>query len=171
MDSATASFLYACVGERVLVYRVDTLSATLERVDAWTAPGNVQYGCFDPERALLYLAFSDGGPADAGQNHGLIALRIDAQSGALSPHGPVASLPFRPIHCTLSPDGTLIATVFNRPAGIMLHTLAPDGAPGAVVEQPEIIDLGVCPHQARFTPTGRHLIVSERGTDTLSTLR
>lgn len=168
-DTDARTFLYACVGEKVITYRVDVLAAALVPAGEWSAPGNVQYGCFDLQRGFLYLAFSDGGPASSGRNHGLVALRLDGESGALQTFGPIVPLPSRPIHCTISPDGRFIASVFNRPADIAIHAIAADGSLGPAIAQDQTIDMGVCPHQSRFTPSGHHLIVSERGTDTLGT--
>ena len=87
-------------------------------------PANVQYIWRHPSAPFLYVATSNGGSSSLGikgDSHFLSALRIDPGSGALTSHGPPASLASRPIHMSLDRTGAYALVAYNNPSGVTVH--------------------------------------------------
>src|ERR1700755_1471563 len=94
--------LYASVGPELTQYDVDVEAAELVRRGVVTLPANVHYVWPHASGRYLYVASSDTAPGagSAGNRHHVTAFRVDAASGALTPHGDSIPLPTRPIHLT-----------------------------------------------------------------------
>ena len=103
MNSRVA--LYGAVDDELTHYEVDVENFALTKRAMVKAPSNVQYAWPHPSRRFLYVATSNRGPGLKADNNHLSAWRIDAHTGALSPHGEPQSLPMRAVHICLSPDG------------------------------------------------------------------
>lgn len=162
--------LYASVGAELTQYDVNVDSAALTKRASVTLPANVQYAWPHPSKQFLYVAWSNGGPVGAGSapppsgtQHGVTAFRIDPASGALHTLGKAVSLPSRPIHISVDPDGTHVLIAYNDPSGVTVHRLNPDGTIAAQVKQPAGLDLGIYAHQIRVDPSGQMAILVTRG--------
>src|SRR6478609_3471161 len=109
--------LYANVGPSLTQYDMDVDASTLDRRGTVTLPANVQYVWPHASRRHLYVATSDSasGMGRAGNTHHVSAFRIDADTGALSPHGAPIPLPTRPIHMATDIPSDYILVAFSNP--------------------------------------------------------
>jgi 6-phosphogluconolactonase len=160
--------LYASVGPELTHYDVDVAAGTLARRQSLRLPANVHYVWPHASASHLYAALSNAAPgaaAGAGAGHALCALRVDAASGALAPHGEPVALPARPIHLTTDIASEYALVAFSNPSGLRVYRINPDMTAGAEVAQKEPIDPGIYAHQVRVYPAGRLVILVARGND------
>ena len=161
--SATAS-LYSAVDEEITLYDVDVEAATLTRRSSIRAVSFVQYAWPHPSREHLYVSTSNRGPGLKADINHVNAYRIDARTGALTPHGEPVTLRQRAAHMCLDPAGRFALNAHNVPVpGITIHRIEADGAIGAEAMQLEGLNFGTYPHQVRMTPSGRTVIDVDRG--------
>src|ERR1700736_2293642 len=99
--------LYANVGADLTHYDVDVAGAELIKRETVTLPAGVQYAWPHASKRYLYVASSSSasGYGPAGTEHHVTALRVDPDTGALSPHGAPIQLPTRPIHISTDKIG------------------------------------------------------------------
>ncbi len=160
--------LYTAIGAELTQYDVDVAAATLKRGGSVSLPANIHYVVPHVSRRYLYVASSDSSSGSGnvvGKTHHLSAFRIDAASGALTPHGTAAALPSRPIHITSDAASKHILVAFNRPSQLLVFRLNADGSIAGEVAQKEAIDAGIFAHQIRITPDDRLAILVTRGND------
>ena len=163
---------YASAGPRLTVYSLDVEKAVLAPTGENTLPANIQYAWPHPSKKFLYVVASNTQPGSgpmgatgADKNHYALAFKIDAATGALSPHGQPALLPVRPLHVTTDLTGSLLFTAYNVPSQVTVHRLNADGSIGGQVAQKAALDFGIYAHQVRVTPGNKTLIVCSRGND------
>jgi 6-phosphogluconolactonase (cycloisomerase 2 family) len=158
--------LYGAVDEELTHYEVDVDGAALVRRKTIEAPAHVQYAWPHPSRRWLYVATSNRGPGlKADRNH-VSAYRIDPASGALTPHGEPHALRARAVHICVHPQGTQVYSAHNLPRpGITVTRINADGTLGPEVAQPADLAYGNYPHQVMITPSGRAVILVDRGND------
>ena len=156
---------YGSVGPELTLYDIDVADAALIKRSTASTPGaNIQYVWPHPSKRWLYVVSSDGGPgAIPGTRHIAQAFLVDPGSGALAPHGEPATLPSRPIHCSVDAKGEYLLTAFNIPSNITVHRIKPDGTIGEQVTQPGGLDFGIFAHQILTTPGNRSAILVARG--------
>ena len=161
----TKAVFYQSIGPELARYDIDVDGAALVRRDSVTTPGaNVQYVWPHPSKKFLYVVSSDGGPGTIpGTRHVATAFRIDPASGALTPHGDIAPLPSRPVHCSVDRSGEYLLTAYNYPSNITVHRIKPDGTLGEQVPPREKLDVGIFAHQVLTTPGNRTAIMVTRG--------
>ena len=136
-------------------------AASLNRGPSVDLPAQVHYAWPHPERRVLYVASSDGGPDRRGGTHHLSAFTVEGD-GALELVNRVP-LPSRPIHCCVDPASGYVFTAHNLPSTLSVHRL--DGnAIGVAVPQDPALDCGIYAHQVRVTESGDVLLVA-RGND------
>jgi 6-phosphogluconolactonase len=159
--------LYASVGPELTQYDVDAEAAILTRRGTVRVPANVQYAWPHASRQVLYVASSDSasGMGAAGSMHHVSAFRIDADTGALTPHGARITLPTRPIHMATDIPSEHILVAFNNPSAVRVYRINADATPGEEVVPPGPIDAGIFAHQVRATPDNRRVILVTRGHD------
>jgi 6-phosphogluconolactonase len=159
--------LYANVGPDLTHYDLDVANAELSKKATLTLPAGVQYAWPHASRRYLYVASSSSasGYGPAGTEHHVTALRIDPDTGALSPHGAPIQLPTRPIHISTDIPSENILVAFNNPSAVRVYRIKPDFAPGEEVMQPGPIDAGIFAHQVRTTPDNRLAILVTRGNE------
>ena len=163
---------YASVGPALTLYQVDVDGAGLAKGATVMLPANVQYIWRHPSAPFLYAATSNGGSSSLGikgDRHFLSALRIDPDSGALTAHGPPATLASRPIHMSLDRTGAYALVAYNNPSGVTAHVIAADGTVGDEVKQAAPLDGGIFAHQIRTTPANDAAILVTRGNDAAGT--
>jgi 6-phosphogluconolactonase (cycloisomerase 2 family) len=156
--------LYASVGRQLIQYDADLEGAALIKRGAVTLPANVQYVWPHASGNYLYIASSDGGPEAKGASHWASALRIDAASGALQPHGEPVPLRSRPIHVTTDIPAAHALISYNDPSGVTVHRINRGGTLGDEVPQ-AVLDCGIYAHQARVAPSNGTVILVTRGND------
>lgn len=164
--------LYAGFGAELIQYDVDVERAALTRRASVVLPANVQEAWRHPSQPVLYVAWSDRPPGTGvpgGSRHGLTALTIDVESGALRPHGAPATLASRAIHLTVDARGEHVLVAYNEPAGLTVHRLRADGTIGAAVEPAAPLDLGIYPHHVRVDPSNTSVFVISRGNNPTAT--
>ena len=161
----TKAVFYQSIGPELARYDIDVDGAALTRRDVVTTPGaNVQYVWPHPSKKFLCVVSSDGGPGTIPSTKNVAsAFRIDPASGALTPHGDVATLPYRPVHCSVDRSGGYLLTAYNHPSHITVHRIQPDGTLGEQVAPSEKLDLGIFAHQVLTTPGNRTAIMATRG--------
>ena len=159
--------LYANVGPDLTHYDLDVVNAELIKKETLTLPAGVQYAWSHASRRYLYVASSSSasGYGPAGTEHHVTALRIDPDTGALSPHGAPIQLPTRPIHISTDIPSENILVAFNNPSAVRVYRIKPDFTPGEEVMQPGPIDAGIFAHQVRTTPDNRLAILVTRGNE------
>ena len=154
---------YASVGGELTLYSMDVGAAALTKVNSVTLPANVQYVWPHPNKQFLYVASSGGGPGVASNTNFHNAFKIDANTGALSPHGQTVNLPSRPIHTSVDLKGEYLLTAYNDPSQLTVHRINKDGTIGERVAQPNQLDTGKYAHQIRVTPDNQQVIMVTRG--------
>jgi len=156
--------LYSAVDDEVTHYDVDVEVATLTRRSSISVPSYVQEGWAHPSRKHLYLTTSNRGPGlKADLNH-VSAYRIDTATGGLSPHGQPKPLPHRAVNVCVDPSGNFAINAHNLPkSGLTIHRIERDGTLGSEVEQPAGLNFGPYPHQVNVAPSGRTVVVVDRG--------
>ncbi|MEA3069285.1 MAG: 6-phosphogluconolactonase [Alphaproteobacteria bacterium] len=159
--------LYANVGPDLTHYDLDVVNAELIKKETLTLPAGVQYAWPHASRRYLYVASSSSasGYGPAGTEHHVTALRIDPDTGALSPHGAPIQLPTRPIHISTDIPSENILVAFNNPSAVRVYRIKQDFTPGEEVMQPGPIDAGIFAHQVRTTPDNRLAILVTRGNE------
>jgi len=159
--------LYANVGPDLTHYDLDVVNAELIKKETLTLPAGVQYAWSHASRRYLYVASSSSasGYGPAGTEHHVTALRIDPDTGALSPHGAPIQLPTRPIHISTDIPSENILVAFNNPSAVRVYRIKQDFTPGEEVMQPGPIDAGIFAHQVRTTPDNRVAILVTRGNE------
>jgi 6-phosphogluconolactonase (cycloisomerase 2 family) len=168
---AEKAVLYAAVGAELTQYGIDLDHATLTKGRAVTLPANVQEAAWHPSAPYVYVGWSSsgasygdqGGSSGAAPRHGVTAFRVDAASGALTPHGSVTPLRARPIHLTTDREGRHLLVAYNLPSGVTVHRVQPDGTIGAEVEQSNALDGGIYGHHVRVLPSNRAVVLVTRG--------
>jgi 6-phosphogluconolactonase len=161
-DTDGRAAVYASAGKALVQYDLDPASAALTQRAAVTLPENVQYAVPHPSNRFLYVASSNG---TDGNSHFVNAFRIDAATGALTPHGDAVALPDRPIHVTADGKGEFLLLAFNKPRTVIVHRLGADGRIGARVQQAAAPDGGFFVHQVRIDRTGRTVLTCALGAD------
>ena len=164
--------VYAAVGEELVRFDVDVERGALTRRESTKLPANIQEAALHPSGDYLYVGTANGGssygaagagPAGAGNDHRLMAFRVNRVTGALEPHGNWAPLPSRPIHLTTDVTGTHVLSAFNEPSNITVHRIRAEGTIGEEVKPPSPLDVGIYGHQVRVTPSNRLAILVTRG--------
>jgi len=158
--------LYANVGADLTHYDVDVENAALIRRETVRLPAGVQYAWPHANRRVLYVASSSSasGYGPAGTEHHVTALRIDPESGALTPHGAAIALPTRPIHMSTDIPSEFLLVAFNNPSALRVYRVNKDLTPGEEVKQGPI-DAGIFAHQIRVTPDNKLAILVARGNE------
>jgi 6-phosphogluconolactonase (cycloisomerase 2 family) len=171
--TAGRTWFFQGVGTRLRAFAVDVDSATLTPRDAVDLPSNIQYAWPHPSRPIVYVATSDSASGNAtvpGVVHRLCAVCVDTD-GRLVLHGEPQVLPTRPIHASVDRSGGWILTAYNKPSGLTVHAINPDGTVGAVVPQSAALDAGVFAHQILALPSNRSIVLVARGNDAVGDRR
>src|SRR5947207_1068744 len=98
---ARKTVYYASVGGDLTLYSMDVDNATLSKVNTITLPANIQYAWPHPSKQFFYIVSSGGGPGVPSNQNFAHAYRVEAGTGALTPHGQPQNLPSRPIHTSV----------------------------------------------------------------------
>ena len=160
--------VYASVGPRLTHWELDIDSAALTRRESVEQPANIHYVWPHASHHYLYAATSNsasGIGGFVGDRHHVTAWRIDAATGALSPHGAAITLPTRPIHLTSDNPSRHLLVAFSNPSGVRVYRINPDATPGGEIAQTAAIDPGIYGHQVRVSPDNRLAILVTRGHD------
>ena len=161
---STKAVLYSAVGEELTHFDVDVEGTALVKRKTIKVPAVVQYAWPHPSKQYLYVATSNRGAGMKADFNHVSALRIDPESGALTPHGEPQPLRSRAVHICLDRGGAHVLSAHNLPrAGITVNRINGDGTLGPAVKQPNGLDFGIYPHQVMMMPSDRTVILVDRG--------
>lgn len=164
VKQSSPQFFVASVGASLRSYMIDPSAGALRQIAGpLDTPAEVQACWQHPTDRILYVASSDQNTTKTGR-HTLQAVSVGAD-GALAPHGATIALDARPIFVTVDHRGRYIIAAFNRPSGVAVYRIAPDGNVGDRVVQHEPLDTGTYAHQVRIMPSNRAVLVMARGND------
>ena len=152
--------LFAAVGPELSTYAVNASNGSLQKTSSVTLPFAAQYVVHHPSTRFVYAAWSNGMQGD---RHGVTAYRVDAATGALSPHGQPIEIRHRPVHLTLDANATHVLVAYNNPSSLSVHTLNGDGTLGGEIKQPAPVDGGIYAHQIRVHPSNKMVVMVTRG--------
>lgn len=155
--------LYSAVDEGLTHYDVDVDGAELLVRSSIKLPAKIQYAWRHPNLPILYCTISDGGPRVPSTNNQVLALDISTD-GALRLRGPAATLPRRAVHLCVDPRGEYTVNAHNYGGGgLTLHRLDAEGSLGPQIMQSTALNYGIYPHQVRVFPSGRTVLIVDRG--------
>lgn len=157
-------------GQGITMFQVSPQGVWSER-HTTAAGANPSFLCLHPGGRMLYAVHGDG---DA-----VSAFAVEAADGRLRPQGTHPVDGRNPVHLCLSPNvrwllvacyatGSVSSLAVREDGrlGPIASRLALPGEPGPVAAQQQ----GSHPHQVVFDPTGRWLLVPDKGTDRLHTI-
>jgi 6-phosphogluconolactonase (cycloisomerase 2 family) len=161
-------------GRGIGIFRVDPATG------AWTAAGeladvaNPSFLALSADEAFLYCVHG-------GNDHSAVsAFARDRESGALTPLNSQPSGGANPVHLALDVTGRVLAVANytgGTVAGLPVHADGTLGAPGSVVALtgapgPDPKEqASPHPHHSPFDPTGRFVVVPDKGLDQLFIFR
>jgi 6-phosphogluconolactonase len=155
-------------GEGLSVYGIDPASGRWTRVQLLAKETNPGYLALDPRRSVLYSVHPVANEVSA--------LAIDDRTGALTLINRQPSGGDDPSHLAIEPDGRFLVVANYVAGNIEVLPVNADGSLGAPTdlvatkgelgphrtEQP-----GPHPHQCQFDPSGRFVVVPDKGFDRL----
>lgn len=160
--------LFTAMGPEITIWSVDADQCTITECGRAMAPQKVHYLWPSRSGRMVYMACSNVSPrlgTPATPEHFLGVYRVDPVSGALSAHQAPIALPQRPVHLTVDAREEHVLVAYPGPDAVTVHRLRPDGGVGDEVRQPADLDWGIYVHQVRALPSGRTVIVVNRGND------
>jgi 6-phosphogluconolactonase len=123
---------------------------------------------FDPGRSHLF-AVSEGFGLDGG---GAVSFEIDSAAGTLTLLNHQPTLGGEPCHLTCDPSGRWLIVVNHEHGSVVVFPVLPDGSLGPNSDFQQHVGSGPGPTQAgphahfvTFDPTGKHVLVADKGID------
>jgi len=162
-------YLYASIGTQFSWYLPDLAAHKLDFISSKGFDSNIQYVWAHPQKDIIYLALSDGGPGKRGSYHSILARAIDRKTGEPAILGPKQRLPYRPIHLSTDERGENLFTAYNNPSSMSVHKIETNGNIGDTRIQLSKDQAGIFGHQVRITPDGKIMILVCRGYDATDT--
>jgi 6-phosphogluconolactonase len=153
-------------GEGITVFRVDPGTGALGFVQLVGGLVNPSYLTLSPNGQHLYTVHGDGSDVSA--------FRIDRESGRLTYLNRQGTEGRNPVHLALDPSGRFLVVANHLGSNLAVLPVQPDGSLGAVCQVvPLSGPLGphraeqtqVKPHFNLFDPSGRFVIVPDKGVD------
>jgi 6-phosphogluconolactonase (cycloisomerase 2 family) len=155
--------LYSAVDSVLTHHDLDLETAALSARAQVRLPAKLQYAWPHPTLPVFYTSSSDGGPRVPSTTDHVCAWTV-AADGSLHPHGEPRTLPLRAVHMCADPGGRFVVNAHNLGTGrLTLHGLEADGRLGDAIAQAPGLDFGIYPHQVRVFPSGKTLLVVDRG--------
>ena len=162
-------YLYASIGTQFFWYLPDLAAQQLDFINSKDFGSNIQYVWAHPQKDIIYLALSDGGPGKKGSYHSILACSIDRKTGEPAILGPKKRVPYRPIHLSTDERGENLFVAYNNPSSMSVHKIEANGDIGDTRIQLSKDQAGIFGHQVRITPNGKTVILVCRGYDASDT--
>ncbi len=160
--------LFSAVDEVLTGYAVDVDAATLTRQSTVTLPAKVQYAWPHPSGRTLYVSTSNGGPRVKSDVNHVSALGIEDDGTLRRLEEPVV-LAKRAVHMCVDAAGRHTLNAHNYlKGGMTVHRIQPDRSVGTEVVQDSKLDFGIYPHQVMVFPSGRTVLIADRGNNALA---
>ena len=159
-------------GEGISVYRVDPLSGALDRIQVLGGLVNPSYLAVSRDGRRLYCVHGD--------RSDVTALRIDPGSARVSVLNQQSTGGLNPVHLALDAGGRFLVVTNHIGASVAVLPIEADGALGALrhavpFEGPHgphrIEQQQAKPHFNAFDPSGRFVIVPDKGLDRVFSFR
>lgn len=165
----SSQYLYASIGAQFSWFLPDLTTHKLDFISSKDFDSNIQYVWAHPQKEIIYLALSDGGPGKKGSYHSILACSIDRNTGEPSILGPKQRVPYRPIHLSTDEKGENLFTAYNNPSSLSVHKIEANGNIGDTRIQLSKDQAGIFGHQVRIIPDEKTAILVCRGYDATDT--
>ena len=155
-------------GEGISVYRIDPGSGRWGRVQALNREVNPGYLAVDPKRPVLYAVHSEANQVSA--------FSINDATGELTLINRQSCGGDNPVHLALDATGRFLVVANYGSGSVVVLPVGADGSLGARTDSVTLTgELGPHrteqsvphPHQCPFDPTGRMVVVPDKGLDRL----
>jgi 6-phosphogluconolactonase (cycloisomerase 2 family) len=166
---SAASIVYASVGEIMWRFGLDAAGGLTKMTGTTDTNQIVQFADFDSMRKFAYVS------ATTTTNNFLYAYGVDPATGGLTLLNMITPSNMRSINIQVAPMDNYLLAVGNVTRKYTVVALGADGKLGAEVPQATAdggtadggtaLDLGAFVHQIRVDPTGKYVVICDRGND------
>jgi 6-phosphogluconolactonase len=159
-------------GDGINVYRVDAMTGYWAHVQLVSGLANPSYLAFDRSKQFLYAVHGDLSD--------ISAFSIEAATGKLTLINSAGTSGKNPVHLAIDPTNRYIIVANHSSSSVVLLVRNPDGSVGRLADKvtlagqigPHRIEQPFPkPHQVEFDPSGRFVIVPDKGLDQVFTFR
>ena len=142
-----------------------------EQVSAIETPANPSFLCADPSRGLVFAAHGD--------SEIVSSYRVDPETGAITALGQAASGGRNGVRLVLHPSGRFVFVANYATGAVTTVPVAPDGSLSDATSRLELTgehgphreQEASHPHDVVMDPTGRYLVVVDKGLDAVFVAR
>jgi 6-phosphogluconolactonase (cycloisomerase 2 family) len=181
MDEAPAYFAYVgsrttrernARGDGINVYREDAVTRRWTHLQLVPGLANPAYLAFDRSKRFLYAVHGDLSD--------ISAFSIDPATGKLTFINSAGTFGNNPVHLAIDPTNRFIVVANHISSSVVLLARNPDGSVGGLADKVTLTgQIGPHrteqpfskPHQVQFDPSGRFVIVPDKGLDQVFTFR
>jgi len=161
---SAASIVYASVGQIMWRFGLDSAGGLTKMAATTDTNQIVQFADFDSMRKFAYVS------ATTTTNHFLYAYGVDPATGGLTLLNMITPSNMRSINIQVAPMDNYLLAVGNATRKYTVISLGAAGKLGAEVPQANAdagtaLDLGAFVHQIRVDPTGKYVVICDRGND------
>ncbi len=159
-------------GDGINVYREDAVTGGWTHLQLVSGLANPSYLAFDRTQQFLYAVHGDLSD--------ISAFRIEPATGKLTFINSIGTFGNNPVHLAIAPANRFIVVANHISSSVVLLARKPDGSVGALADKitltgqigPHRIEQSFSkPHQVEFDPSGRFIIVPDKGLDQIFTVR
>ncbi len=159
-------------GDGINVYRMDAASGRWEHVQLVPDLINPSFLAFDRTKRFLYTVHGDSSEVSG--------FRIDPATGRISPINRQSTRGKNPVHLAIDPTNRFMVVPNHVTSTLAVLPVGEDGALGEVVDLvtlrgqlgPHRVEQPFAkPHQTEFDPSGRFIVVPDKGLDRVFTFR
>jgi len=159
-------------GDGINVYREDAVTGGWTHVQLVSGLANPSYLAFDRMQQFLYAVHGDLSD--------ISAFRIEPVTGKLTFINSAGTFGKNPVHLAIDPGNRFIVVANHISSSVVLLARNPDGSVGALADKitltgqigPHRVEQPFSkPHQVEFDPSGRFVIVPDKGLDQVFTVR
>lgn len=159
-------------GDGINVYRQDAATGRWTHVQLLSGLANPSYLALDRSKQFLYAVHGDLSD--------ISAFHVDPVSGRLTFINSASTDGKNPVHLSIDPSNRWIVVANHISSTVVLLARNGDGSVGSVVDKvtltgqigPHRIEQPFAkPHQVEFDPTGRFVVVPDKGLDQVFTFR
>jgi 6-phosphogluconolactonase len=164
-------------GDGINVYRVDAATGRWQHIQLLTDLVNPSFLTLDAAKRTLYTVHGDSSEVSS--------FRIDPETGRISKLNRQSTRGKNPVHLAIDPTGRFMVipnhvTTESMKSSLVVLPIREDGSLGEVVDLVELKGkIGphrveqpfAKPHQTEFDPSGRFIVVPDKGLDVVWTFR
>ena len=157
-------------GKGIAVFRIDPATGKWSFVEACDAIPNPSYICLDPSQRFLYSAHGDSSETGAyarDPETGRLRFLNKQQTDGDNSSTVEVDASGRWVLLSTGPGVALFPVNANGSIGPYADLVIPEGEPGPFRDEQH----GPHPHQAVFDPTGRYVVVPDKGLDKILVYR